>query len=559
MRRILYFFLFFLLCSLIYAKNSDKAEKIFDEGFDYLKNGDTVKAIKYIQKAAHADYPAAQRVMVYCYLSGTGVPQDIKKAEYWAKRFTEGTILDYRTCIGLLYLNYLEKDILELAHWLKAPAEQGDSLAQFMLSLCYNEGGDYKKAEYWIHNLAEQGNDYAQYNLGTIYENMKNMERAVYWYKKAAEQGYMRAQSHLGFMYQDGDGVEKDNNLAIYWFEKAAEQGHYGVQLHLGELYYGDNEMRDYSKAAYWYKKAAEQGSADASDHLFYMYLSGRGVPKDFEKAKYWKNIADSLYDAGNQYYRRNKTILNLPETKYFLSGAPQNYKIEKRIALVIANSDYDKPVPSAEKDASALIKTLSSLHFSVVPCINKEQNDMENCIADFCEKAKGYDVALIYYAGYAVQEKGVNYLIPARPVKLRNAVDIKYKCTMMPWVIESLQEANVKKNIIIIDACRESPSFLPPDTKDKDGLAPFASLRSFVFAFPAGYGKIIKNGTDKEVSLYMTALLEELNKPYQDIDEIFRNVRDGVIKHTNGEQVPCYINTLKENEREKFYFNINK
>ncbi|MBO7051555.1 MAG: SEL1-like repeat protein [Prevotella sp.] len=574
MRKILYLILFFLSCSLTYSQKPDKSKKIYDEGIEYLEKGDTVKAIKYIQKAARANNYVAQRLMVYSYLSGLGVPQDIKKAEYWAKKYVEGTLLDYRTFIGYLYFKYdlhnsHEIDYLEAAYWLKEPAEQGDTLAQRMLSKCYNNGGDYKRAETLIYSFAERGDVYAQYDLGMILENMyetdtkglvniKNKEQAVYWYKKAAEQGYVMAQSHLGFMYQDGKGVAKDDKLAIYWFEKAAEQGHYGIQLHLGDLYYRENEMQDYAKAAYWLEKAAKQGSAYASDKLCLMYVLGRGVPKDFEKAKFWKSQADSLISTGDSFYKRNKTVFKQPEMKYFLSGATQNYKMEKRIALVIANSDYEQPVPSAEKDAKALIKTLSGLNFNVVPCINKEKIGMEETIASFCEKAKGYDVALIYYAGHAVQEKGVNYLIPARPEKILNSADMNRKYTELSWVINSL-DSSAKKKIVIIDACHARPRYVSLIQKGKDGLAPMREQKDFVLAFPARFGKTVQDRNAEGRSHYMSALLEELNKPYQDIDEIFRNVRDSVIKYTNGEQVPYYMNALKEGRGNKFYFNIKK
>ena len=50
--------------------------------------------------------------------------------------------------------------------------------------------------------------------------------QAVFWFRRAAEQGYSMAQCNLGMCYQAGNGIEKDPALAVYWYYKAADQGH---------------------------------------------------------------------------------------------------------------------------------------------------------------------------------------------------------------------------------------------------------------------------------------------------------------------------------------------
>ena len=46
------------------------------------------------------------------------------------------------------------------------------------------------------------------------------------WYRKAAEQGNTVAQYNIGICYYYGKGTSKDNGSAKFWMKKAAEQGY---------------------------------------------------------------------------------------------------------------------------------------------------------------------------------------------------------------------------------------------------------------------------------------------------------------------------------------------
>lgn len=48
----------------------------------------------------------------------------------------------------------------------------------------------------------------------------------MYWFSKAAEQGDSIAQHNLGVCYYNGRGIAKDKDMAKYWFEKSAAQGY---------------------------------------------------------------------------------------------------------------------------------------------------------------------------------------------------------------------------------------------------------------------------------------------------------------------------------------------
>ena len=95
------------------------------------------------------------------------------------------------------------------------------------------------------------------------------MSRAVYWYQKAADQGDSIAQNNLGLCYERGDGVAKDEKRAMELYMKSANSGLAVGQYNVGVCYEtGRGVAKDLSKAKYWYKKAADQDHQTAKDAL---------------------------------------------------------------------------------------------------------------------------------------------------------------------------------------------------------------------------------------------------------------------------------------------------
>ena len=610
MNRILLLLLFNTVCITSFAQALEDANVLFEEGCKFYDQKDTVNAFKSFQKASELGDSQAQTSLAIMYEKGEGVPQDYNKAIYWYQKAADQGNVYAQNNLAVMYENGygVERSILEAAilyreaaeggvanaqyglawiyenergfsldysravYWYQKAAEQGYLQAQFNLALMYGKGDgvpqDYNKAIYWYKKAAEQGDSYAQNNLAIMYVNgngvTQDYGKALYWFQKSAEQGHVDAQFNLALMYENGEGVPQDYSKAIYWYQKAAEQGFPQAQINLGAMYENEKGVpRDYSKAAYWYQKAAEQGNDYAQNKLGEMYENERGVPRDYNKAIYWyKKAAEqreqkavekliSIYENGigvpkdieqAEYWRKKSDFVPLEGD-------------DLRIALIIGISDYNPRLENTEKDAHALHNALSNLHFVVETCINKEHDEMKKAIADFCEKAKEYGVAMIYYAGHAVQERGINYLIPARSETPIDYDDMKKKYISLSSVIDSLQKANVRKNIIIMDACRDSPEYAWRTRGGKKGLAPVDEPKHFLIAFSTQAGEIAEDGTGQNNSPYMTAFLEELKKPRQDIDAVMINVREKVIEMTNEKQIPFYKNNLEETEK-KFFFN---
>lgn len=93
------------------------------------------------------------------------------------------------------------------------------------------------------------------------------------------------------------------------------------------------------------------------------------------------------------------KKIIILALLALCLIGASAQIRKEQRIALVVGNS-YSEGVKlmSPENDAKEIARLLDSLSFKVVLKTNLGHEKMDKVIKSFCNKAKGYDVALFFF-----------------------------------------------------------------------------------------------------------------------------------------------------------------
>src|ERR1043166_6653616 len=78
----------------------------------------------------------------------------------------------------------------------------------------------------------------------------------------------------------------------------------------------------------------------------------------------------------------------------------------EKRVALVIGNSAYDKVarLGNPGNDAALMAETFKSAGFDSVELRRDlKVGDMRRSLRDFVDKARDADVAVVYYAGHGI------------------------------------------------------------------------------------------------------------------------------------------------------------
>ena len=109
----------------------------------------------------------------------------------------------------------------------------------------------------------------------------------------------------------------KDDLLSVL---KSAEEGNADAQFILGKMYMnGKGVAQDHEKAIHWYRLAAEQGNADSQNNLGLMYDNGWGVAQDDEKAVHWYRLAAEHGSSIGQF--------NLGSNYLFGSGVAQDYE----------------------------------------------------------------------------------------------------------------------------------------------------------------------------------------------------------------------------------------
>jgi len=99
----------------------------------------------------------------------------------------------------------------------------------------------------------------------------------------------------------------------------------------------------------------------------------------------------------------------------------------EKRVALIIGNSNYEK-VPrllNPANDAALIAETFKSAGFGSVELRRDlKVSEMRRALRDFVDNSREADVAVVYFAGHGIEIDGNNYLVPVDAV-LERDVDI--------------------------------------------------------------------------------------------------------------------------------------
>jgi len=257
-----------------------------------------------------------------------------------------------------------------------------------------------------------------------------------------------------------------------------------------------------------------------------------------------------------------NQIIVKATDNKYAsstksfrLNKAQEDVVIEtdeKRLALVIGNSDYEfgGKLLNPVNDAHAMKVALENLGFTVLEAVNCNQKRMKQMIDEFGDKLKDYDIGLFFYAGHGLQVKGYNYLIPV-DTKLENERDVEYDCVQAGRVLSKMENAGAKTNLVILDACRDNP-FERSWTRShgSKGLAFMNAPSGSLIAYATSPGNTASDGKGSN-GLYTSAILDYIRQQNLQIEDMFKEVRKKVIKESGGKQIPWESTSLTKD----FYF----
>ena len=230
----------------------------------------------------------------------------------------------------------------------------------------------------------------------------------------------------------------------------------------------------------------------------------------------------------------------------------PSGPKPERRVALVIGNSNYQSvtPLPNPVKDAGAIAELFTRAGFEVVKARNNVGNlEFKRALREFVEAASDSDVAVVYYAGHGIQIGDMNYMIPV-DAKLAKEFDAKDEAVSLERIIEALEPAR-KLRLLILDACRDNPFLGKMQRRVAMRATQVGGLGNMeptttdtLIAYAAKAGSTAEDG-DGANSPFAAALIKHITEPGLDIRLAFGRVRDEVRKATGGRQEPFMSGSL--------------
>ena len=174
----------------------------------------------------------------------------------------------------------------------------------------------------------------------------------------------------------------------------------------------------------------------------------------------------------------------------------------------------------------------------------------------EFTPIADTADVAVIYYAGHAIEFGGVNYLIPV-DAKLKSDRDISLQTVEAPKLITAMSGSK-KLKMLILDACRDNPfatqmARTMASRSMGRGLARMEADKGEMIVYSARAGELADDGQGKN-SPFAEAFAKRLqNDPPLELRWFFDHVRDDVLDSTKGKQQPFTYHSLPS--RESFFF----
>ncbi|WP_276372056.1 caspase family protein [Chryseolinea sp. H1M3-3] len=217
-------------------------------------------------------------------------------------------------------------------------------------------------------------------------------------------------------------------------------------------------------------------------------------------------------------------------------------YKDEKRYALVIGNSNYNKDIgilKNPVNDATDVATELRKSDFEVQLVTNCTYVQLREAMRKFHEKLtngpKDQTVGLFYYAGHGVAYQDENYLVPIdADVKFED--DILRMCfPVQRMVLANMERSNTRMNIVILDACRNNP--FPATTRSvSSGLGEMKRARGSFIAYATSPGSVASDGSGRN-GLYTQELLKALRKPNLTIEQVFKDVRMNVLRLSGDKQ----------------------
>lgn len=217
-----------------------------------------------------------------------------------------------------------------------------------------------------------------------------------------------------------------------------------------------------------------------------------------------------------------------------FLAVQPAYADPEKRVALLIGNSNYGNGEPvTGREDAAAIEDKLRMIGFTdIVMVPDASLQEMKDELERFKARMSDASVVLFFYSGHGFHRGDQSYLLP-----VDGSILPKHSLPVEK-VLRSLVYAQKAVKLVILNACRTEIDGSGDQLgleKAEQGLArPQKSPEKVVQAFATSPGMVANSGKNGSLSPYTKAILNRLLEPGINLHQLFSAVREDVITSTS-------------------------
>ena len=248
--------------------------------------------------------------------------------------------------LGKLFLDGedVEKDVDYALRWLEESADEENPYAEYLLGKLYLKGEDVEqdlpRAEDLLKHSSEKNNRYAKYTLGKAMLDGTlpiDIDEVIELLTQSAICGFAPAQYLFGKLLYQGELVPQDLESAVRYLEMAAGEDIPNAAYLLGKILLTEETVKDILRAIKNLEIAAESGNAHAEYLLGKLYLFGKEIQQDYDKALEYLTASA---DHGNQYA---KQLLNSLKNNRNPFAAMGIIRLLNHISRIIQNHLEDE------------------------------------------------------------------------------------------------------------------------------------------------------------------------------------------------------------------------
>jgi len=219
----------------------------------------------------------------------------------------------------------IRQEIETLTRTAEKHIEDTDGLGRIFLSTIYQELGKLEDARRGLEvNIAKN------MDIELSQRALTNLQN-----KKSILTGFSQLLDSL--IAEDNDAKK----MSLEQLKQLADKGKHLAMNIIGEkYYYGRGVRKNYKKAREWYEKSAERGNADAMFSLGLMYENAKGVSKDYKKAREWyeksaeRGNDDAMFSIGLMYNNAEGVPKDYEKAIYWYEKAVEKGQDEAMFCL---------------------------------------------------------------------------------------------------------------------------------------------------------------------------------------------------------------------------------